>query len=1229
MGTTAYPHRERQRVLLTGLLPDISTDPAIETATDSIEAGRSGTIVAPVGIRPPLLAAVATRAATPLVVLTATGRDAETLTNALASWIPGVTMLPAWETLPHERLSPQVDTMARRIAVLRRLVHPVAGDESAGPISVLVVPIRAFLQPIISGLADLEPVRVRTGDILDLTDVTNRLAELGYERVDMVEGRGQMSVRGGILDVFPPQEPHPLRVELWGDEVDDIRAFSVSDQRTLGEATDGVWAVPCRELLLTQAVRARAREAADRLPGAAEMLSLAAEGIAAPGIESLAPILVSGMDSLLDLLPAGSPILASDPERIRARAADLVATTEEFLAAAWSAAAGGADTPLEASKASFLDLGDLWGSGTRPWWELTDLPPADLASAIDEADSPSADGPAPVVVSPTLMRVGARDVHPYRGDFARAAADLTDLARDGWRIVVTTEGPGPGRRIRSILTDASCPAALADNVEAQPDPGLVTITTAQAGVGFVAPHLKLAILTEGDLTGRVGATTRDMRRMPSRRRKGVDPLTLHPGDYIVHDQHGIGRFIELVSRTIGRGDAASTRDYLVIEYAPSKRGQPADRLFVPTDALDQISKYTGSDEPALTKMGGADWAKTKARAKKAVNEVAKELIRLYAVRQQTKGHAFGPDTPWQRELEDAFPYVETPDQLVTIDEVKADMEKPVPMDRLLTGDVGYGKTEIAVRAAFKAVADGKQVAVLAPTTLLVSQHTETFTERYAGFPVRVAQLSRFQDAAASAEVLAGLADGSVDVVIGTHRLITGRVRFKDLGLVIIDEEQRFGVEHKETLKALRTDVDVLAMSATPIPRTLEMAVTGLREMSTLATPPEDRHPILTYVGAYEEGQVRAAVRRELLREGQVFYVHNRVEDIDAVASRLAETVPEARVAVAHGQMGESRLERVIDDFWRREIDVLVCTTIVETGLDVTDANTLIVDRADRMGLSQLHQLRGRVGRGRERAYAYFLHPADRPLTETALERLRTIAANTDLGAGMQVAMKDLEIRGAGNLLGGEQSGHIAGVGFDLYVRMVAEAVTAYKRALKVGDGGGDGGAGAEIDEDLRIELPVDATIPEEYVPHERLRLEAYTKFAAARSDADVDDVLDELADRYGAVPEPVRRLAALARLRALAARLGVREIVAQGKSVRLAPVELAESGRLRLTRLYPGTTLKPATRTIVVPAPGAARMGAGPVEGEALLRWAEVLLRAVVEGDPAYETEAAAYRRRR
>ena len=459
------------------------------------------------------------------------------------------------------------------------------------------------------------------------------------------------------------------------------------------------------------------------------------------------------------------------------------------------------------------------------------------------------------------------------------------------------------------------------------------------------------------------------------------------------------------------------------------------------------------------------------------------------------------------------------------------------------------------------------------------------------------------------------------------------MKFKDLGLVIIDEEQRFGVEHKETLKALRTNVDVLSMSATPIPRTLEMAVTGLREMSTLATPPEDRHPILTYVGAYETKQVSAAIRRELLREGQVFFVHNRVEDIDATAARLAELVPEARVATAHGQMNEHQLEAVIDSFWRKETDVLVCTTIVETGLDVSNANTLIVDRADRMGLSQLHQLRGRVGRGRERAYAYFLYPSDKPLTETALERLRTIATNTDLGAGMQVAMKDLEIRGSGNLLGGEQSGHIAGVGFDLYVRMVSEAVAAYKKALaRSGKAGADVigfEEGDEEDIELRIELPVDATVPEDYIPHERLRLEAYTKFAAARSGEQVDDVLEELADRYGPVPEATARLAALARLRALAAELGVREIVAQGKSVRFAPVDLPESARMKVTRLYPGTVLKPATRTIVVPAPGTNRMGGAALSGEEVVRWAEVLLRAVVQGDASYETEATTYRKRR
>ena len=1249
-------------MLLTALLPPLLADADI-ARTVRAASSRSRTdrslVVAP-GARPAVLAAMALgeegvqRAAggdapaagsaevsgTPLLVVTATGREAEETALALRSYLPehDVAVMPAWETLPHERLSPRADTVAQRLSVLRRLAHP----EEGGAIRVLIVPVRALLAPVIAGLGELEPVQLAPGLTVGLEETARRLEAAAYTRVDMVETRGEYAVRGGILDVFPPSEPRPVRVDFFGDEIDEVSSFAVADQRTI-ETLGAVTATACRELVLTDAVRERAAALADAVPGAADMLEKISQGIAVEGMESLAPVLVEKMVPLLDLVGDRLTVLL-EPERVRKRAEDLTATTTEFLAAAWTSAASGGTVPVDLSAAAFAHLAEARAralSSNRGWWSFTAL-----------------------AAGPETTRLDLSDPHTYRGELERAVADLGRLARQGWTVVVATDGPGPGRRMAQLLGDGDVPARIVDQLSEvgelgrdgdwAPDPatvadetdasagaptagpgdGVVRVTQASAGHGFLAEGLRLALIAESDLTGRASAGPRERRSLPARRaRRSVDPLSLHAGDLVVHAQHGVGRFIELSRRTVGGPRSSATREYLVIEYAPSKRGQPGDRLLVPTDALDQVTKYVGGDSPALSKMGGADWAKTKSKARKAVREIAGELVRLYAARAATTGHAFSPDTPWQTELEEAFPYTETPDQLSTIDEVKADMEKAQPMDRLVCGDVGYGKTEIAVRAAFKAVQDGKQVAVLVPTTLLVSQHAETFTERYAGFPVTVAALSRFQDAAESAKILEGLEKGSVDVVVGTHRLITGQVKFKDLGLVIIDEEQRFGVEHKETLKALRTNVDVLSMSATPIPRTLEMAVTGLREMSTLATPPEDRHPILTYVGAYETKQVSAAIRRELLREGQVFFVHNRVEDIDATAARLAELVPEARVATAHGQMNEHQLEAVIDSFWRKETDVLVCTTIVETGLDVSNANTLIVDRADRMGLSQLHQLRGRVGRGRERAYAYFLYPSDKPLTETALERLRTIATNTDLGAGMQVAMKDLEIRGSGNLLGGEQSGHIAGVGFDLYVRMVSEAVAAYKKALaRSGKAGADAIGfedGDEEDVELRIELPVDATVPEDYIPHERLRLEAYTKFAAARSGEQVDDVLEELADRYGPVPEATARLAALARLRALAAELGVREIVAQGKSVRFAPVDLPESARMKVTRLYPGTVLKPATRTIVVPAPGTNRMGGAALSGEEVVRWAEVLLRAVVQGDASYETEATTYRKRR
>ncbi|WP_456787938.1 transcription-repair coupling factor [Cellulomonas sp. P5_C5] len=1210
---------------LTGLLPALLSDPAAAAAVENVRARGELDVVGPAGVRPPLLAALAARR--PLVVVTATGRDADELAAAIRCYVPAddVAVLPSWETLPHERLSPRSDTVARRLAVFRRLAHPET-EGHAGPVRVLVMPVRALLQPVVEGLGELAPVAISTGDRVDLADLAERLVAAAYTRVDMVEKRGEFAVRGGIIDVFPPTEDHPLRVELWGEDVEEIRWFSIADQRSLEVADHGVWAPPCREILLTDAVRARAAELVPQLPGAVDMLDKLAAGIAVEGMESLAPALVESMVPVLDLVGDDSLLVLVDPERVRRRAHDLVATTQEFLEAAWTSAAAGAATPLDLSAASFASFAEVRALAAvrgLGWWTLSpfslDVDATEAAKPDDFYEGDTGTGHtaarnlAPhehrmaddLAATAQTLVIAARDVERYRGEVARAVADVRVLQQAGWRLVLATEGHGPAQRMVEQLKAAEVPARLVGTITEEPEGGVVLVVPAPVGPGFVAEPLHLAVFSESDLTGRAGTSTRDMRRMPSRRRNVVDPLQLRPHDYVVHEQHGVGRFVELVQRTIGSGATAATREYLVIEYASSKRGQPGDRLFVPSDQLDQVTKYVGGEAPTLSKMGGGDWAKTKGRAKKAVKEIAAELIRLYSARMATAGHAFGPDTPWQRELEDAFAYVETPDQAATIDEVKADMEKPIPMDRLVCGDVGYGKTEIAVRAAFKAVQDGKQVAILVPTTLLVQQHLDTFSERYSAFPVTVKALSRFQSPKESKEVVAGLSDGTVDVVIGTHRLITGEVRFKDLGLVVIDEEQRFGVEHKETLKALRTNVDVLAMSATPIPRTLEMAVTGIREMSTLATPPEERHPVLTFVGAYDEKQISAAIRRELLREGQVFFVHNKVDSIERTASRLMELVPEARVAVAHGKMNEHQLEQVIVDFWEKRFDVLVCTTIVETGLDISNANTLILERADLLGLSQLHQLRGRVGRGRERAYSYFLYPPEKPLTETAHDRLQTIAANTDLGAGMAVAMKDLEIRGAGNLLGGEQSGHIEGVGFDLYIRMVGEAVANFRGDVE------------EELPDVTIELPVDAHIPHDYIAHERLRLEAYRKIAASPDAAALGEVRAELVDRYGAVPAAVDNLFEVAEFRQHVRASGLSDVTAQGKFVRFAPVDLPESAQLRLKRLYPGAVLKPATRTVLVPWPMTARLGGKPVQGREVMLWARQFIDAVVRGDVA------------
>ncbi len=1186
---------------LTGVLDVALGDPTLSDLRDLAASGVTGRLdlTAPSGSWSTVIAALAAPAplgaGRPVLAVTATGREAEDLTAALRCFLPAeaVVEFPAWETLPHERLSPRSDTVGRRLAVLRRLAHPDRPDEAAGAgrVSVVVAPIRAVLQPLVVGLGELEPVRLRPGDEMPLDAVVTALVAAAYTRTDLVERRGEFAVRGGILDVFPPTDEHPVRVEFWGDTVEEVRWFKVADQRSLEVAAQGLWAPPCREVLLTDDVRQRARALADQLPGVADLLLKVAEGIAVEGMESLAPALVDGMQPLLDVLPEGTHVLVCNPERVRTRAHDLVATSQEFLEASWANAASGNVTPIDLESvlgtASYWQLADVReharGRGI-PWFTVGPFGGDDELTDLLDADGA------------TVLRWDAREVDAYRGDTDAAVADMGGWIADGWRVVVLTEGHGLAKRVVEVLGERDIAARLVEDLSTAPRPGVVHVGTAGLGRGYLAPGVRLAVLTETDLTGTAGQSTKDMRRMPSRRRGVVDPLQLRPGDFVVHEQHGVARFVEMTQRTVGQ----ATREYLVLEYASSKRGQPADRLFVPSDSLDQVTRYVGGEAPTLNKLGGSDWAKTKGRARKAVKEIAGELIRLYSARMASPGYAFGPDTPWQRELEDAFAYVETPDQLSSIQEVKADMERSVPMDRLICGDVGYGKTEIAVRAAFKAVQDGKQVAILVPTTLLVQQHLQTFAERFANFPVNVKGLSRFQSGAEATAAKAGIRDGTVDVVIGTHRLLTPEVHFNDLGLIVVDEEQRFGVEHKEQLKAMRTAVDVLAMSATPIPRTLEMAVTGIREMSTLATPPEERHPILTFVGSYDEKQITAAIRRELLREGQVFYVHNKVSTIEKAAARIRELVPEARINTAHGQMGEHKLEQVVVDFWDKKFDVLVCTTIVETGLDISNANTLIVERSDVLGLSQLHQLRGRVGRGRERAYAYFLYPPEKPLTEHAADRLQTIAQHTDLGSGIQVAMKDLEIRGAGNMLGGEQSGHIEGVGFDLYIRLVGEAVAEYR------------GDGEPAPVEMKIDLPVDAHLPHEYIPGERLRLEAYQKLASVADEAAVDEVRAELVDRYGEPPQAVEHLLDVARLRAHARRAGLADIGVQGNHVRFAPVELRESQQLRLSRLYPGSVVKPTTRIVLVPRPSTARIGGQPLRDGEVLRWARDLVDAVL-----------------
>jgi transcription-repair coupling factor (superfamily II helicase) len=1069
---------------------------------------------------------------TPLVVACPTGSMAGQLFDDLQQFLgrDQVALFPAWETLPFERISPSVETMGQRLQLLWRLRDPERCP------AVIVSGVRALLQKLGPGALEVEPIVVRPSAIVDPDRLSEQLVEFGYRREELVEHRGEFARRGAIVDVYPSTADAPIRIDLWGDEVDRLTTFSVNDQRSVGDLTEAM-IFPARELTPTEDVRARAATLVASEPWGREQWERLSEGAHFEGMESWVPWLVDEPTLITDVLPDTAKVVLIEPRRMRDRATELLAEEDDLAKALASTWARDPDKPfprLHADPAQLLaEAGAFW--------------------TIDSAPE-----------SPDTPLVQASGWGPIGGDGTGLVARLAELVAQGFTVTVAADGAGSATRLGEILLEHGLAFPIVD------EPGGLDraggrIVVAPLNRGCLLPNARLAIVAEPDLTGR----RRAHRQARPRARQAAGVFEdLKPGNYVVHYVHGVGHYEGMVKRTIG----GIERDYLLVAY------KGGDKLYVPSDQIDTLRQYSGGEAPALHRLGGSDFAKSKSRVRSAVREIAQELVVLYQKRVNAEGHAFPADTPWQHEMEDAFPYVETPDQRRAIDDVKRDMERQYPMDRLVCGDVGFGKTEVAIRAAFKAIQDGKQVAVLAPTTLLASQHGNTFADRFAGYPVRVEVLSRFLTPAQARAVVEGLRTGEVDCVIGTHRLLSQDIKFKDLGLLVIDEEQRFGVQHKELIKKLRIDVDVITLTATPIPRTLEMSLVGIRDLSLLQTPPADRQPILTYVGHYDERVAIEAIRRELLREGQVFWVHNRVRSIDTAAARLRQLVPEARIAVAHGQMDEGALEQVVVDFWEGRYDVLVCTTIIESGIDMPTVNTLVVERADLLGLGQMHQLRGRVGRSGQRAYAYLFHPEDRVLTEEAYERLKTIGEATELGSGFKIAMRDLEIRGAGNLLGESQSGHIAAVGYDLYCQMVTEAVAEMK------------GEPIKQPAEIKLDVPTDAYLPADYVTKEELRLEAYRRLADVTTQADVDDIRTEWEDRYGPLPAPAEALLTVGRLRAQCHRLGITEMQitgskATGGQARLSPLELKLSETMRLKRVSKGAIVKEDLRQLVVPIP--------------------------------------------
>ncbi len=1179
---------------VSGLLDLLDQIPAFEQLAGALsaEGGAAGLLPLDLvkGTRPPVVAQLYRRVAAPrpapILLLTAKVDTANLWHQSLETWLPPgnrLLRLPEPTPLPYDRGPWSDRTRLGRLSVLAGLIggqHPLI--PATEPPLLVVSSIRAFLQKTLPKRRFIATTRVlRVGQMLDLEKSLAGWADLGYEAVSVVEAAGQFSRRGGIIDIFPAASALPVRIELFGDEVDTMRYFDPATQRSISmdngaDVAANVVITPAREVLPSAArdfAEVWADEpltAEDGLPSWRDDLSNLRQGAPFPNLEYYLPLVYPRPVTLLDYLPSNALVIVDDWDELKTTADELIAHASQ-IAAEQSGLPPGYQSPLFtwdeiASEIAWwqpLVLGEGHPVGTN---EIDEPVYIELGEAFDPG--PRYGGQVRPLLNQLKQarREGERVVV-----FSRQAARLAELwGEDGGTLVRAAESPDQAddsMPIESILSpiddDGRAGSVLLDTLPDIPPRGSITFVQGSLADGFTLirredHHLLLHLLTDAEIFGW-------SRPAPRRQHKArpVAPETFFAdikyGDHVVHLDYGIGRFEGLVVRNLG----GMEREYLLVKYANG------DTLYVPVHHADRLGKWIGPDdaEPNLNRLGERTWTQAKAAAQRAADELAQELLNLYATRETIPGHAFPSDTEWQAELEAAFPYLETEDQLRVISEVKDDMESANPMDRLICGDVGYGKTEVALRAAFKAVMDGKQVAMLVPTTILAQQHYTTFRERLDSFPVTVEMLSRFRTPTRQRQIVQKMREGTIDIVIGTHRLLSDDIAFKDLGLVIIDEEQRFGVANKEKLKQWRAEVDVLTLTATPIPRTLHMAMTGVRDISIIDTAPAERLPVETYVGEADDSRIRTAILRELDRGGQVFFVHNRVQSIHIVRKRLEKLVPEARIVVAHGQMSERQLEKIMIDFAEAKVDILLSTTIIESGLDFPNANTLIVDRAEQFGLSQLYQLRGRVGRATRRAYAYFFHAPWRGLTPDAQARLETIAEHTQLGSGYYIAVRDMEIRGAGDFLGGEQSGHISTVGFDMYTRLLTKAVKRRKAEMR-----GEL-MPVELPDNVLIDLPLATYIPTDYVADTQLRLRLYRRMATLDTLAEIDEMAAELADRFGPIPDPLHNLLYQIRIKALAQMAAVNAVVTEAGQIRIRLDELGGMDRFHLQR-YLGESVR-------------------------------------------------------